>query len=56
MRQKPQLQRLFGVLNNEMAVRRFTAQIDTFRRKEVLERNIALRASGLPCGESQGGQ
>ena len=29
-------------------VRRVTTQIDTFRRKEVLERNIALRASGLP--------
>ena len=25
--------------DSEMAVRRFTTQIDTFRRKEVLERN-----------------
>jgi hypothetical protein len=32
----------------EMSVRRFATQIDAFRRKEVLERNIALRASGLP--------
>jgi len=37
-----------GILICETSVRRFTTQIDTFRRKEVLERDIALRASGLP--------
>ena len=34
--------RVLGSLITEAAVRRFTAQIDTFRRKEVLERSLHL--------------